>query len=96
MAGRGDRTPDGEGDVSTIGVDLHTYILQDGTRCKLYDLAGQIDYRGLHQLFLTERALYVLVWNATDFEGRQGQELTKVHILKGGVFPVREPYTRVP
>lgn len=34
---------------------------------KLYDLAGQVDYYGLHQLFLTERALYVLTWDASRF-----------------------------
>ncbi|CAN0437349.1 unnamed protein product, partial [Ascophyllum nodosum] len=37
----------------------------------LYDLAGQVDYYGLHQLFLTERALYVLVWDASKFLGKQ-------------------------
>ncbi|CAN0421385.1 unnamed protein product, partial [Ascophyllum nodosum] len=36
---------------------------------------GQVEYYGLHQLFLTERALYVLVWNASDFMGRKEELL---------------------
>lgn len=50
----------------------------DKITCKLYDLAGQLDYRGLHQLFLTEWALYIVVLNAKEFEGKSGDDLTKV------------------
>lgn len=77
-AGRGDRTTHDQGDPSTVGVDLHTHMLRDSTRCKLYDLAGQLDYRGLHQLFLTESALYIVVFDVTFFEGKQDNALSEV------------------
>jgi len=38
----------------------------------------QITYYGLHQFFLTERAIYVIVWDATKFEGMRGKELDQV------------------
>ena len=44
--------------------------LEGGIDVKLYDLAGQVEYYGLHQLFLTEKALYVLVWDASKFLGK--------------------------
>eukprot|EP00752_Nemacystus_decipiens_P017825 g15981.t1 len=74
--GRGDRTPEGdEIRRSTVGVDLHSHTLSNGTECKIYDVAGQITYYGLHQVFLTERAVYVVVWDATKFEGLSGKAL---------------------
>lgn len=77
-AGRGNRTTDKEGYPSTVGVDLHTHTLRDNTRCNLYDLAGELDFKGLHRLFLAEWALYIVVFKATDFEGKQDKELTTV------------------
>lgn len=38
----------------------------------------QITYYGLHQFFLTERAVYVLVWDATTFAGLNEADLDKV------------------
>eukprot|EP00903_Cladosiphon_okamuranus_P012364 g11589.t3 len=74
--GRGDRTPEVDEDTkSTVGVNLHSHILRNGTECKIYDVAGQITYYGLHQFFLTERAVYVVVWDATSFEGLSGNVL---------------------
>eukprot|EP00903_Cladosiphon_okamuranus_P010804 g10207.t1 len=74
--GRGDRTPEtDEHRRTTVGVDLHNHRLSNGTECKIYDVAGQITYYGLHQFFLTERAIYVLVWDATRFEGLSQQAL---------------------
>ena len=62
-----------------MGVSVENHQFETGraarTDVKLYDLAGQVDYYGLHQLFLTERALYVLVWNASKFLGKH--EVTK-------------------
>ncbi len=43
-------------------------------RCRMF----QITYYGLHQFFLTERAIYVIVWDATKFEGLLGEELDEV------------------
>eukprot|EP00752_Nemacystus_decipiens_P017775 g15937.t1 len=74
--GRGDRTPEVDEDKrTTVGVDLHSHTLRNGTECKIYDVAGQITYYGLHQFFLTERAVYVIVWDSTKFEGLSGKEL---------------------
>lgn len=76
--GRIDWTTHEEGHSRTRTVDLYTHELRDGTRCKMYDLPGQLDDMGLHQVFLTEWALYIVVFDATHFEGKQGDELTKV------------------
>eukprot|EP00752_Nemacystus_decipiens_P006448 g5808.t1 len=77
--GRGDRTPEvDENARTTVGVDLHNHKLGNGTECKIYDVAGQITYYGLHQFFLTERAVYVVVWDATKFEGLSGEDLDQV------------------
>eukprot|EP00752_Nemacystus_decipiens_P001882 g1813.t1 len=74
--GRGDRTPEvDEHTRTTVGVDLHNHKLGNGTECKIYDVAGQVTYYGLHQFFLTERAVYVVVWDATKFEGLSGEDL---------------------
>eukprot|EP00752_Nemacystus_decipiens_P010711 g9538.t3 len=74
--GRGDRTPAVDEDRrTTVGVDIHSHVLTNGTECKIYDVAGQVTYYGLHQFFLTERAVYVVVWDATKFEGLLGDDL---------------------
>eukprot|EP00752_Nemacystus_decipiens_P016836 g15068.t1 len=74
--GRWDRTPEvDENSRTTVGVDLHNHRLRNGAECKIFDVAGQITYYGFHQLFLTERAVYVVVWDATKFEGLSGRDL---------------------
>ena len=41
--GRGDRTPEvNEDRRTTVGVDLHSHTLTNGTECKIYDVAGQV------------------------------------------------------
>ncbi|CAN0449744.1 unnamed protein product, partial [Ascophyllum nodosum] len=71
-AGKGQLTRGEE--LESVGVSVQDHHFETGrearTDVKLYDLAGQVDYYGLHQLFLTERALYVLVWNASKFLGK--------------------------
>ena len=42
---------------------------------------SQITYYGLHQFFLTERAVYLIVWDATKFEGLNGEDLDKVCLV---------------
>ena len=73
MAGKG-QLAHGE-ELESVGVSVESHHFETGrearTDVKLYDLAGQVDYYGLHQLFLTERALYVLVWDASKFLGKQ-------------------------
>lgn len=41
---------------------------------------SQISYYGLHQYFLTERAVYVIVWDATRFEGLSGKDFDQVEL----------------
>lgn len=52
-----------------MGVKVSDYNLFKlvGQTTKFYDLAGQIDYYGLHQLFLTEGGVYVMTWDASKF-----------------------------
>lgn len=57
-------------ELETVGVEISDYTLA-GKSTKFYDLAGQVDYYGLHQLFMTERALYVMTWDASKFLRRK-------------------------
>ncbi|CAN0131334.1 unnamed protein product [Pylaiella littoralis] len=54
----------GEGSVdSTVHVDVEDHKL-GGHPIRMFDCAGQVVYYGLLQLFLTPRAVYLLVWDA--------------------------------
>ena len=64
-------------ETSTVGIELSPHQLQ-GTKIEFYDCAGQVDYAGMHQTFLTRRALYLLVWDVKRFGGLDGQSLEKV------------------
>jgi len=57
-------------ELETVGVEISDYNLE-GTATKFYDLAGQVDYYGLHQLFVTERTVYVMTWDASKFLRRK-------------------------
>ncbi|CAN0237358.1 unnamed protein product, partial [Scytosiphon promiscuus] len=67
LSGRGRLVQDTE--LETVGVKVSDYSLRNLERqsTKLYDLAGQVDYYGLHQLFMTEGAVYVMTWDASKF-----------------------------
>ena len=71
-AGKGQLTQGEE--LESVGVSVQDHRFESGVEgeaeLKLYDLAGQVEYYGLHQLFLTEKALYVLVWDASKFLGQ--------------------------
>eukprot|EP00903_Cladosiphon_okamuranus_P006480 g6339.t1 len=74
--GHGDRTPEpDENRRTTVGVDLLNHKFRNGAECKIYDVAGKVSYYGLHQYFLTERAVYVIVWDATRFKFLSGEDL---------------------
>lgn len=60
IAGRGSPTKGTPAQASTVGMELHPHQLQD-TKVEFFDCAGQVDYAGMHQTFLTRRALYLLV-----------------------------------
>ena len=64
-------------EASTVGIDLRHHLLQ-GTKVEFYDCAGQVDYAGMHQTFLTRRALYLLLWDVTLFHGLDPRYLEKV------------------
>lgn len=68
------------GDVaaaSTVGIDLRRHQLE-GTYIEFYDCAGQLDYLGMHQTFLSRRALYLLVWDIQNFQNDRREELDDV------------------
>ena len=64
-------------EVSTVGIELFRHRLRD-IRVEFYDCAGQLDYAGMHQTFLSRRALYLLVWDAKKCQGRSGNALDAV------------------
>ncbi|CAN0383216.1 unnamed protein product [Ascophyllum nodosum] len=71
-------------EASTVGIDLRHHLLQ-GTKIEFYDCAGQVDYAGMHQTFLTQRALYLLVWDVNLFHGldeRNLQEFVHRNIMR--------------
>ena len=68
-------------EASTVGIELHRHRL-DETSIEFYDCAGQLDYAGMHQTFLSRRALYLVVWDIQAFEGCTGDDLDKVGSLK--------------
>ena len=53
-------------ELETVGVEISDYN-RAGQSTKFYDLAGQMNYYGLHQLFVTERAVYVMTWDGSKF-----------------------------
>lgn len=63
--------------VSTVGIELRRHQMGD-TKVEFYDCAGQLDYAGMQQVFLSRRALYLLVWDVAKCHGKQGDELDKV------------------
>lgn len=67
-----------------MGVKVSDYSLKNLERqsTKLYDLAGQVDFYGLHQLFMTEGAVYVMTWDASKFLRRTEVTATRVHLLR--------------
>ena len=60
VAGHGSPTKGTPAQASTVGIELLLHKLQD-TTVEFFDCAGQVDYAGMHQIFLTRRALYLLV-----------------------------------
>ncbi|CAM9890847.1 unnamed protein product [Ectocarpus fasciculatus] len=75
---RGCRTAGTPEDVSTVGIELRRHHQRNGRTVEFYDCAGQVDYYGMHQTFLTRRALYLLVWDVSRCHGKEGSDLDKV------------------
>lgn len=64
-------------DSSTVGIELVRHALRD-TSIEFYDCGGQVDYAGMHQIFLSRRALYLLVWDVQKCHGLRGNKLDEV------------------
>lgn len=64
-------------EVSTVGINLLRHRLRD-IGVEFYDCAGQLDYAGMHQTFLSRRAVYLLVWDVRNFHGKNGNDLDQV------------------
>ncbi|XP_047039612.1 leucine-rich repeat serine/threonine-protein kinase 1-like [Helicoverpa zea] len=64
------------GNVSTVGVDIGTWVYEKHRSSRgpitfrTWDFGGQQEYYATHQYFLSRRSLYLVVWRVTD--GRKG------------------------
>ncbi|CAB3231871.1 unnamed protein product [Arctia plantaginis] len=64
------------GNVSTVGVDIGTWVYEKNRSTRgpvtfrTWDFGGQQEYYATHQYFLSRRSLYLVVWRVTD--GRKG------------------------
>ncbi|KAL0808287.1 hypothetical protein ABMA28_012782 [Loxostege sticticalis] len=87
----GNKTPR-RGNISTVGVDIGTWVYEKhrSTRgpvtFRTWDFGGQQEYYATHQYFLSRRSLYLVVWKATD--GRNG--------LAGAIEWLRSIQARAP
>ncbi|CAM9138099.1 unnamed protein product [Ectocarpus sp. 12 AP-2014] len=69
----------GGGVESTVHVDVEDHEV-DGHPIRMFDCAGQVAYYGLLQLFLTPRAVYLLVWDAAKASEMKGLNLEDLAI----------------
>ncbi|CAB1102707.1 unnamed protein product [Ectocarpus sp. CCAP 1310/34] len=69
----------GCGVESTVHVDVEDHEV-DGHPIRVFDCAGQVVYYGLLQLFLTPRAVYMLVWDAAKASEMEGLNLEDLGI----------------
>ncbi|CAM9180685.1 unnamed protein product, partial [Laminaria digitata] len=67
----GRATPTDGSTESTVFADVETLKLNDAS-VRVYDCAGQVAYTGLLQMFLTPRAVCLVVCDAGAFGGRGG------------------------
>lgn len=77
IMGRASRTEGTQEEASTEGIDVRPVHLEN-TCVEFYDCAGQVDYGGMHQVFLTRRALFLLVWDITRCSDLSISEFDKV------------------
>jgi tetratricopeptide (TPR) repeat protein len=71
-------------DMRTVGIDTESWIANStgggpSTHFQVFDLAGQAVYETTHQVFLQQRAVYLLVWRAFPVaDGRRRVLLDRV------------------
>ena len=78
---RANRTEGTPEEASTEGIEVRPHQIEN-TSVEFYDCAGQVDYGGMHQVFLTQRALFLLVWDITECSGRSVRNLDRVSYWK--------------
>lgn len=75
---------------STEGIDIRGWAIttakSDDFRVNIWDFGGQEIYHATHQFFLTQRSLYLFVWDARKEDRNAGFEywLNVVNTLSGG------------
>lgn len=74
-ANRTEGTPQ---EASTEGIEVRPHQLKN-TSVEFYDCAGQVDYGGMQQVFLTRRALFLLVWDISRCSGISDSNLDEVY-----------------
>ena len=84
--------------LSTVGVDLGDWEYSPSLRLKpvtfmTWDFGGQIEYYATHQCFLTQRSLYIIIWNAQERE--KGLESIRPWLDNIGVRAVHIQYAYV-
>ena len=82
-------------DQSTVGIDVSEWRYSPRAIGKpftfnIWDFGGQEEYYATHQCFLTERSLYLLVWNITH--GEEGVKELKPWLDN---IALRAPHSRV-
>ena len=75
---RANRTEGTPEEASTEGIEVRPHQLEN-TSVEFYDCAGQVDYGGMHQVFLTRRALFPLVWDITRCSGLCDSNIDEVY-----------------
>lgn len=74
---RANRTEGAPEEASTEGIDVYSHQLEN-VSVEFYDCAGQLDYGGMLQVFLTRRSLFLLVWDITRCSGLSDSNLDEV------------------
>ncbi|CAG9138602.1 unnamed protein product [Plutella xylostella] len=80
------------GNMSTVGVDIGTWIYEKSrsnrppVTFRTWDFGGQQEYYATHQYFLSRRSIYLVVWKVTD--GKAG--------LAGAIQWLRSIQARAP
>jgi hypothetical protein len=63
---KGDWSTENESPTKTDGVDISVMPLED-IECKVYDLAGDVEYLNTHSLFLSSNCLHLAVFDLSQF-----------------------------
>jgi serine/threonine protein kinase/GTPase SAR1 family protein len=74
--------------ISTDGIDIQPLAISKKVEFRVYDFGGQEVFYPTHTFFLSDRALYVVVFNLVDPQSRSRVEYwLKIIRTTGGVIP---------